>query len=519
MQDSHSLALRACIEFPSDGNTEPNMPNAYLAIDLGASSGRAVLGVLDGEPLTLQLVELHRFEHSGLPTPAGPIWNLGELWRNILCGLEAAACYCRSNSLQWVSVGVDTWGVDWALLGPSGELLSMPHCYRDPQNDDAYDMALDRLGGDQYLYSRTGIQLMSLNTIFQVFARYQAEPRLFEAAERLVFLPGLFHFWLSGEVATERTIASTSSLINVQSGIWDEVLLQKLGIPRHLFGEIVEPGTVLGSIRTEIAEMTHAPRKLQIVLPACHDTASAVAAIPAGDEPWMFMSSGTWTPLGAVLDKPDSSVDSWQSGFTNEAGFGGKIRYLRNVTGLWLIQELRRDHKFETGEDLDFGQLTKLAEKARPLRTLIDPEGSEFQQPGGIKKKIRDYAHATGQPEPDDMGALVRCCLESLAICYRNHIQQLESNLSRRFAAIHIVGGGARNDLLNRFVSNATQKRVIVGPVEASASGNILVQAWGTDNSLDIAEIVRCSTHIATVFPDAQDNGWLNCPVLDRFKK
>ena len=257
------------------------MALAHLAIDLGASSGRAIVGVLEGSPLRLRLQEIHRFEHHACPTPVGPVWDLTGIWQHILIGLKATSAWCQENQAELKSVGVDTWGVDWTLLGPTGELLGLPHCYRDPQNEAACQRILKQLGGFERLYERTGIQLMPFNTLFQVAARYQAEPRMFDAASRLVFLPDLLHYWLSGQLSTEHSIASTSSMLDVNTGEWDLELLNELGLPTHLLGPIVDPGASLGSLRKEVAQATGAPQALQVIAPAAHDTGSAVAAVPA----------------------------------------------------------------------------------------------------------------------------------------------------------------------------------------------------------------------------------------------
>ena len=396
----------------------------------------------------------------------------------------------RVLPIQFTSIDerrVDTWGVDWGLLGHSGELLTLPHCYRDPQNVAACEKALELLGGDEWLYQRTGIQLMPINTVFQIYARYLAEPKLFSAAKQIVFTPDLFHFWLSGIATVERTIASTSSLLNAKTGDWDLEVLNKLGIPTHLFGDISDPGSVLGSVRDEIAAVTKIGDNVKVVLPASHDTGCAVAAVPASGDSWLYLSSGTWSLLGAELDQPNSSSASFQAGFTNELGFNSTTRYLKNITGLWLIQELRREHQLETGEDLDYETLTKLASEATPSQTKIDPNRPEFALASDMKKKIRDYARSTDQPVPESIGEFVRCCLEGLAVCYQQTVDRLQQNLSREFSDLYIVGGGVKNNLLNDLVASETKMNVHAGPIEATAIGNILIQAKGLDNSITSA--------------------------------
>ncbi len=474
------------------------MSHAYLAIDLGASSGRAIVGILDGSPAKLRLEEVHRFEHLPCPTPVGPVWDLTGIWRHLLSGLEAAASWCRENGAQLKSVGVDTWGVDWTLLGKSGELLGLPHCYRDPQNEVACQRVIEQLGGFEKLYERTGIQLLPFNTLFQVAARYQTEPKMFDAAERLVFLPDLLHYWLSGELQTERTIASTSSMLEVATGQWDKGLLDELGLPTHLLGPIVEPGTVLGTLRAEVAQSTGAPANLQVIVPAAHDTGSAVAAVPAsGDANWAYLSSGTWSLLGSELGKPINSPAARSVPLTNERGVNGTIRLLKNIAGLWLVQELRRELQ-QQAQSLEFGEMVQEARRAKPGRTIVNPNHAEFASPGNMAEKLRRFAKETAQPEPETVGQLVRCCLESLALCYQSTLEQLESVLGKSIEVLHIVGGGTQNDLLNEFAAAAVGRPVITGPIEATAIGNLLVQAMGCGELSNLAELRQI---VANSFP------------------
>ncbi len=481
------------------------MSLAHLAIDLGASSGRAIVGLLEGDPLKLRLEEVHRFEHSSCPTPVGPVWDLTGIWLNVLNGLRSADTWCRENGAELKSVGVDTWGVDWTLLGASGEVLGVPHCYRDPQNEAACQRVLDQLGGFDHLYQRTGIQLMPFNTLFQVAARFVAEPKMFDAAARLVFLPDLLHYWLSGELSTERSIASTSSMLDVETGQWDFELLEKLGVPTHMLGPIVEPGTAIGCLREEIAQATGAPDTLQVILPAAHDTASAVAAVPAtGDAKWAYLSSGTWSLVGVELDKPITSKAALSVPVTNERGASGTIRLLKNIGGLWLVQELRRELR-EQGQSIEFSEMVQEARQSPAGRTIIDPNYAEFASPGNMADKIRKFSQQTKQPKPETTGQLVRCCLESLALCYQATLEQLESVLGNPLDVLHIVGGGTQNELLNEFAAAAVQRPVITGPIEATAIGNLLVQAMGCGELTglkQLRQIVVDSFPLTTAKPD-----------------
>lgn len=458
------------------------MSTAHLAIDLGASSGRAIVGLLHGDPAIVELKEVHRFEHHPCPTPAGPVWDLTGIWLNVLEGIRQASDWCRENDVQLLSIGVDTWGVDWALVGSSGELLALPHCYRDPQNQEAMDRVLDVVGGREALYARTGIQLMQINSLFQVAARNNREPELVQAAHRLLFMPDLFHYWLSGEMTTERTIASTSGMLALETGDWDVELMEQLNIPTGMLGPIIDPGDVVGNIRNEIAESTGAEASVKIIAPGAHDTASAVAAVPvdqaSGDAGWAYLSSGTWSLLGAELNQSFASGESCAAPFTNELGLSGTTRFLKNIAGLWLVQELRRE-ELEAGREISFSEMTQQAAGAEAFRTLVDPNASQFAAPGNMAEKIKAFAEATGQPLPETLGQLVRCCLDSLAMCYRETVDLLEEILGQRIEVLYIVGGGANNRLLTEITSTVMQRPVSAGPTEATAIGNVLTQALG----------------------------------------
>ena len=471
------------------------MSVAHLAIDLGASSGRAIVGVLDGSPVELRLQEVHRFEHTACPTPTGPVWDLTGIWLQVLSGLRAGAAWCQEHRHELVSIGVDTWGVDWTLLGPSGELLALSHCYRDPQNEAACRRVLEQIGGFEQLYERTGIQLIPFNTLFQLAARHQAEPQLFDAAARLVFLPDLLHYWLSGELVTERTIASTSNMLAIESGQWDTQLLDQVGLPADILGPLVEPGALLGTLRQEVAEAASAPAGVQVIAPASHDTASAVAAVPAtGKADWAYLSSGTWSLLGAELDHPVTSAVAREVPFTNERGAQSTIRFLKIIAGLWLVQELRRELQ-KQGDTRSFADLAQEARNAGPGGPLIDPNHDQFAVPGNMQEKIRQYVRETQQTEFGSVGQIVRCCLESLALCYGQTLDQMETVLGKSFEVLHVVGGGSQNKLLSEMTAAVVDRPVITGPIEATAIGNILVQAIGCGELSDLAELRAVVTH------------------------
>jgi len=470
-----------------------------------------MLGRLSGEPLRLTLEEVHRFEHHPCTTPTGPVWDLTGIWREIVQGLHAAVRSCRQHDWQLTSIGVDAWGLDWALIGKNGELVGLPHCYRDPRNLAACERVLAMIGGHDALYARTGIQLLPFNTLFQIAAARAAEPGLFDAASQLLFLPDLFHYWLSGERAVERTIASTSAMLDARSGDWDRQLMEQIGIDIDLLGPLVDPGTRLGALRSELTEQTGAPKDLAVIVPASHDTASAVAATPAtGDDTWAYLSSGTWSLLGAELAAPLVTPESGHAQFTNERGVNGSIRFLKNIAGLWLVQELRRELA-AAGEKLSHAELERLASQSEPFRTLINPNDARFASPGGMRARITAFAKEMKQPAPESTGQFVRCCLDSLALCYGRTTDELAGFVGAQPQTLHIMGGGSQNQLLNHLTAGAVRSQVVCGPTEATAIGNCLVQAMGCGviGSLqELREIVARSFTIQAVDPPSDRSNW-----------
>ncbi|TWT77444.1 Rhamnulokinase [Posidoniimonas polymericola] len=488
------------------------MQSAHLAIDLGASSGRAMLGLLDGDPLRLELEEVHRFEHHACSVPTGIVWNLTGIWRQILHGLSVGAARCKERGLELTSIGVDCWGVDFVLVGAGGDVLGLPHCYRDARNEPASDRVVERLGGNEALYARTGIQRMPFNTVFQLEAIRAAEPAQLDAARRLLFLPDLFHYWLSGEQATERTIASTGSLLDIQSGEWDLGLMELLGLPKEILGPIVDPGAQVGLLRDTLADETGAPRGLKVIAPASHDTASAIAAAPVTDNsvPWAYLSSGTWSLLGAELPTPYYSEAACHAPFTNERGVDSTIRFLKNIAGLWLIQELRREYA-DAGSAHSFAELVDQAEGVEPFRTLVDPNHASLAAPGAMTPRVAELAAAAGQPIPETPGQFVRCCLESLALCYAQTAGRLAQFTGRPAERLHVVGGGTQNKLLNGLTAGAMNCEVLTGPTEATAIGNALVQAMGCGviaNLTELRQVVARSTPVDRAEPVGAADQW-----------
>ena len=462
------------------------MSKGYIAIDLGAESGRVIVGTLVQGKVALE--EVHRFMHLPVQLPTGLHWNITNLWLEICHGLKEAAKWASENSAQLVSVGVDTWGVDWALVDKSGNLMGLPHAYRDPRNGSASQQVVEKIGIDK-IYHTTGIQFLPFNTLYSLYAEWTLHRQTVESADQLLFIPDLLHYWLSGRMVVEATIASTSQMVDCRTGRWSRELLEPLDLPTDLLGPISPPGTLIGPLRPELVDQTGLPEKLMVVAPATHDTGSAIAAVPA--EPgnhWCYLSSGTWSLLGAELAEPCVTAEAQAAMFTNELGVGGRIRFLKNIAGLWLVQECRRD-LLEQGQEFSYSQLTRLASEAPDFRTFIDPAHEAFQSSGKMLEKLRQVAADTGQPEPNTPGEAVRCCLESLALAYRSTLLNLEQVLGKQFSTVHIVGGGGRNGLLNQMTADATGKRVCVGPFEATAVGNTLVQALALGDLSDLDQL------------------------------
>jgi rhamnulokinase len=459
----------------------------YLAFDLGASSGRAMLGTFDGERLSLE--ELHRFENAPINIQGRLYWDAFRLLEELKTGLGR----CTQRNIRLDGIGIDTWGVDFGLFLASGEMLSMPRHYRDPHNRPAMELAFTRVP-QAAIYARTGIQFLPFNTLFQLVAITQNTPRLLHSAERLLFMPDLFTFWLTGEMATEPTIASTSQMVDASTGNWSLDLLVRLGLPVLLPPQIVPTGSVAGPLLAEVANEV-GQAGTPVIRTAGHDTAAAVAAVPARGTNWAYISSGTWSLIGVELPAPLISSQTLAADFTNEAGVGGTTRFLRNVAGLWLVQECQRTWAAQ-GQAYSYAELSRLAAAAPAFRALVDPDDPRFAEPGDMPGRIRQVCEETGQPVPQSPGEVVRCALESLALKCRAVLDTLERLIGKRTEVVHIVGGGGQNELLNQFTANAAGKLVLAGPVEATAVGNVLVQALAQQrigSLTDLREVVAAS--------------------------
>ncbi len=483
--------------------TIPMMPATrnLLAIDLGAESGRGVLGSFDGS--TIRLEVLHRFANGPVATLDSLHWDVLRLHTEILNALRAAA-----GRGDVAGVGVDAWGVDFALLGRGGTLLGNPRHYRDPHTEGVMERAF-RVVPRERIYERTGVQFMRINTLMQSLALREARSPLLDVAENLLMIPDLFHYFLTGMKVNEFTDASTSQLVDPVSRSWAHDLISAFGLPARMFGSIVPPGTVLGPLRAAIARDTGlAP--VPVIAPATHDTASAVAAVPAeAGSSWAFISSGTWSLVGAEVPKPIITPETLAANFTNEGGVAGTTRFLKNVMGLWLVQECRRSWE-KSGRTFTYDELTALAAAAPPSPSRIDPDDPRFLLPADMPAAIAEYCRSTGQPVPTDPGAMIRCCLESLAEKYRWVIERMEALLGRRIDVIHVVGGGCQNGLLCQLTADACRRPVLAGPVEATALGNVLMQAMGLGLIDDVdqgREIVRRSVEVARYEPSRGRDG------------
>jgi rhamnulokinase len=473
---------------------------AYLAFDLGASSGRAIVGRVEGEQLLLE--EVHRFPNQGVLLPSGLHWNVLQMWDEIQKGLRKGID-AAGDGLQ--SLGVDSWGVDYALLGRHDELLGNPYHYRDQRTDNILEEAFSRVPRAE-IYRRTGVQIMQINSLFQLLAQVQAGSPLVEQAEHFLNIPDLFNFWLSGAKVNEFTIATTTQCYNPHLEHWDDELLEQMGVPSWMFGSIVQPGTILGELRPALSK-AFGVGFLPVIATAGHDTACAVAAVPASEPDFVYLSSGTWSLLGIEVEEPIISEGSMAAQVTNEGGVGGTFRFLKNITGLWLLQECRREWQ-QAGTELSYDQLTEMAAAAPPFQAFILSNERGFLAPGNMPARIQAFCRESGQEVPQSRGEIVRVALESLALEYRFVVERLAELAGRTLPVIHIIGGGSQNRLLNQFTANATRRPVVAGPVEATATGNILVQQMALGQLTSVAagrSLVRRSFTLETFEPEEAD--------------
>ena len=441
---------------------------SFLAIDLGAESGRAMLGRID-ERLTLD--EIHRFSNGPVRVGDHIHWDILRLWTEIQNGLRIAA---GSNGGSLAGIGLDTWGVDFGLLDASDRLIGNPYHYRDARTNGMIEAACQIMPREE-IYNQTGIQFMQLNTLFQLFAMRQENDPALQSARTFLTMPDLFNFWLTGHKANEFTISTTTQCYNPRENRWASELLAALDIPQNIFQQIVSPGTVLEQLRASVAEDASCER-IPVIAVGCHDTASAVAAVPAEGRDFIYISSGTWSLIGIESDEPIINANSLKYNLTNEGGVCNTIRFLRNIMGMWLLQESRRQWA-KAGKNYSYDDLTNLAAEAAALQSFIFVGDDRFLAPGEMVERIEAFCRETNQRVPQSDAEVVRCILESLALEYRWGTEKLRELSGKALPVIHIIGGGSRNRLLNQLTADATGCEVIAGPVEATAIGNILLQA------------------------------------------
>jgi len=458
---------------------------AYVAVDMGASSGRHVVGRFDGRKLALE--EVYRFENGPVEMAGSLYWDFPGQWTQVIEGLRAAG---GRFGKEIASIGVDTWGVDFGLLGRGDVLLGNPYHYRDSRTDGMIKKT-DSLISREEIFEHTGLQFMQLNTLYQLLAMKESDSPLLEVAETLLMVPDLFHWLMTGRKCNEFTDATTTQFYNPVRGGWATELLEKLGLPTRILGEIAPPGTNLGRLRENLAGETGLSGA-EVVLPGSHDTASAVMAVPAASRPgrrpdWCYISLGTWALMGVESPEPLVNEKVLQLNFTNEGGVGDTFRVLKNITGLWMVQECRRVWN-QAGRDWGWEDLNQLSAAARPLVSFVNPDAHQFLSPKDMPEAIRRFAAETGQPVPDDAGAVLRCALDSIAMKFRHVLGMCEELSGGRIETIHIVGGGTRNRQLCQAAADACGRRVLAGPAEATATGNLMMQAVAAGDVGSIAE-------------------------------
>jgi rhamnulokinase len=476
----------------------PTHPKPYLAFDFGAESGRAVLAHLQSGILTTE--EVHRFRNEPVQYSGSLHWDTPRLW------FEVRKALASVEQMELAGIGVDAWGVDYALLGERGELLQNPYHYRDRRTEGVMDDVFRKVAKDQ-IYRATGIQFMPINTLYQLYAAQRDTPTIIAAAKKWLTIPDLFNYWLTGNAVCEFTNATTTQLVDPVKRTWAVDLMQKVGLNSALPAPIVEPGSILGTLLPSLVQnssLTGTP----VIAPACHDTGSAVAAITARDGT-AFLSSGTWSLIGTELDAPIVTSEALRLNFTNEGGVNGTTRLLKNVMGLWMLQGCRNCWSAR-GQNSDYRELVELASREPAFAHLVDPDDEAFLHPTYMLTAIDQCCRKTHQPTPATPGAYVRCILESLALKYRLVLRSLEQLCGKRIDQIRVIGGGSKNRLLNQFTADATGKRVLAGPPEATALGNIAMQilATGEASSLHQVRSIIDRSFPTEVFEPVETDKW-----------
>ncbi|WP_149496506.1 rhamnulokinase [Roseiconus lacunae] len=474
--------------------------SVHLAVDLGASSGRVIAGWLDGGKLSLE--EVHRFANDPVLIQDSLQWNVHSLWAEIREGLRVAAG--KYQAIR--SVGVDTWGVDYVLIDRNGQLAGPVRNYRDSRTQGMLSRACERMGGGEAgraaIFAATGLQFMEINTLYQLFAAAEHGERSLEIADHFLMMGDFFHWLLSGKRSIEATNASTTQMVDPATGQWQTSMLEQLGIPTRLFEPTVQPGTILGPVQASVAEATGL-KDVPVVVPATHDTGSAVISVPVDDfapeQPsWCYISSGTWSLMGCELASPRVNEVCSQLNFTNEGGVAESTRLLKNIGGLWIFQQLRKSVQRQ-GSDVSWEQMVQQASEASEFELLLDPDHRAFVAPQDMLTAIKAFASETGQPVPESNGAFYRAALEGLALRYRVCLGDLETLVGSRIETIHIVGGGTMNALLCQMTADACNRTVVAGPVEATAIGNLVMQMIGTEvikSDADLSATIRMARGI-----------------------
>ena len=451
----------------------------FLAVDLGAESGRVIAGILEDEKIYIE--EIHRFPNKQIDKDGSLFWDIPNLFNEIKTGLSIAV---KNGHNDIESIGIDTWGVDFALIGKNDQLLELPHTYRDIRTNGIPEKVFEKISPEE-IYSRTGIQFMPINTLYQLYSLKLSNESILKETSALLFIPDLFNFLITGEKKSEYTIASTSQFLNTQTKQFDKDIFSALGLPVNIMAPVIQPGTVVGKLLPEAARETGL-KIIDVIAVGCHDTASAVAAVPGQGDDWAYLSSGTWSLLG--LENYQPLLDFQFKDFTNEGGVNGKIRFLKNISGLWLLQKIKKSWE-EKGEYYSYEEITNLAENSEPFVSVIDPDDNLFSNPADMIEAINEYCIKTGQQVPQTKGEYARSILESLALKYRTVLQRIEKISKKSINKLHIVGGGSKNELLSQLAANATGKKIIAGPVEATALGNIIVQAIAKGNAIRLLGI------------------------------
>lgn len=474
------------------------MTKRVLAFDFGASSGRAIIGCFDGDKITLE--EVHRFSNDPVSVGGTVYWDVLRLFYEIKQGIIKAKIAGGFDS-----IGIDTWGVDFGLIDSEGKLMENPVHYRDARTVGLVDEAFKTMPKEK-LYGITGIQFMELNTLFQLISLKKYRPWMLERADKMLFMPDLFGYMLTGKMCAEYSIASTSQLIDLDKRTWSKEILDAFGIKESVFAPLVQPGTVLGELSKEVCEECGVD-PVPVISVCGHDTQSAITSVPCEDGDFAFLSSGTWSLFGTELDKPIVNETSMNINITNEGGFDGSTGFLKNIIGLWLIQESRRQWKRE-GKEYSYADLEKLALAAEPFKCFIDPDAPEFVPHGNIPERVREFCRKTGQYVPETVGEIMRCIYESLAMKYRLTFEKLRECTERDYPVIHVIGGGTKDGLLCQMTANSCDRTVKAGPIEATVMGNVVVQLMSDGSVKNIGQarkIVANSSELKTFEPKDTD--------------